>query len=217
MKGWRWGLAIGLSFSTISCAVSMGKAFLIEGFDAMYKPQIQKVAILPFDNRTAVSNVETGIRDSVYKRMMKISGDKGGPVILPQEEVDDVLMANGFFNYSQVMNVPMQELGKKLGVDSVLVGITRVYVEPTGGQRFSSLIINLGQARSTVETLFQLYSCKDGQLLWEKVSTGNFEPIFGASALISSPEQATNLMCDDLVASWPFKQQKSQIRSREKK
>lgn len=217
MKGRRFVLAIGLSFSAIGCAVSMGKAFLIEGFEATYKSQIQKVAILPFDNRTAVSNVEAGIRDSVYERMMKISGDKGGPVILPQGEVDDVLMANGIFNYSQVMNVPMQELGKKLGVDGVLVGIIRVYVEPSGGQRLSSLILNFGQARSTVETQFQFYSCKDGQLLWEKVSTGNFEPMFAASALISSPEQATHLMCDDLVASWPFKQQKSKTQSREKK
>ena len=187
------------------CAVSMGKAFLIDDFNTVYRPEIRSVGILPFDNRTQTLGVENTLRDKVYERMAKLSGVKGSPVIVSQEQIDNALSGEGLIGYSQVMNVPMQGLGQKLGVDAVLVGMVRVYVEPTGGQRFSSLIINLGQARSTVETLFQLYSCKDGQLLWEKVSTGNFEPIFAVSALISSPEQAANLMCDDLVAAWPFK------------
>lgn len=197
---------IGLILS--GCAVSMGKAFLIEDFDQTYKPSIQKIAILPFDNRTQTPDVEKGVRETVYKRMLKVSGMKGAPVIIPQEEVTGSLSLINVSTYSEAMNISMSKLGENLGVDAVLVGTVRVYVEPTGGQRLSSLIINLGQARSTVETLFQLYSCKDEQLLWEKVSTGNFEPLFAGSALVSNPEQATNLMCDDLVAAWPFKAKK---------
>jgi hypothetical protein len=179
--------------------LSLGKAFLADGFETTYKPDIHKIAIMPFDNRSSLPNAEFAVEKAVYERLRHTAF----PMIVRKEVVDEFLERKRVYSYSDLMNnVSMEEIGKELEVDAVFVGVVRYYSETKH--------LLFGQTTSaTIEGQFQLFSSREGELLWEKISIGNFSPIIGGAAPgLNFTEEAITQMCNDLKSAWPLKGKK---------
>jgi len=194
--------ALLLALLSISILSGCGGPYVRKDLEAVYKPKVQRVALLPFKNletNPKASNAHIGLREGVYHELKKKDMEFTS-VIQPLAETDNRLSEAGLAA-DNLGSKTAYDLGQILQVDAVVQGTSSKYEEKGKAGQWATLILLGGAVGAEIICRINITDCSSQNLLWdwELKQKGPF---------LSSPESVANQVGKKVAKKWPFKKKK---------